>query len=178
MTWSLNFLDWILLVVLVLSIVFSVLKGFVRELLGMLSLIAAFLVGAWFYRIGATLFKEVVKSENIALFLGFAIVFLGTLLVGALVIWVAQKLIKFAQVQWFDRLLGAAFGFLRGWVLGSILFLALTSFDLQAEQVKSSQLAPYYLPGAKVIALATPQDFKTRFMDGYRAAEEWWRHRS
>jgi len=178
MSWSLNFLDWIVLFVLVLSIVLSILKGFVRELLGMLSLIAAFLVGAWFYRIGATPFKEVVKSENIALFLGFAVIFLGTLLVGALVIWVAQKLIKFAQIQWFDRLLGAAFGFIRGWVLGSILFLALTSFDLQAERVKSSQLAPYYLSGARVIALATPQDFKTRFMDGYQAAENWWRDRS
>ena len=110
--------------------------------------------------------------------MGFAIVFLGTLLVGALVIWALQKLIKFAKVQWFDRLLGAAFGFIRGWILGSIVFLALTSFDLQSSECRSSQLAPYYLPGARIIALATPYDLKTRFMDGYRVVEKWWRERS
>ena len=175
---NLNALDWIVLFILVFSVVLSLLKGFVRELLGILSLVAAFFVGVWFYRTGASPFKEVVKTENIALFLGVVVIFLGTLLIGALVIWVAQKLIKFAQIQWFDRLLGAAFGFIRGWVLGSILFLALTSFDLQAERVQDSLLAPYYLPGARIIALATPDEFKTRFMDGYHAAENWWRHRS
>jgi membrane protein required for colicin V production len=175
---ELNLLDWGVLLILVGSVAISVAKGFVRELLGIFSLVAAFLVGAWFYRTAASPFKEVVKTENIALFLGFTFVFLGTLLVGALVIWVVQKLIKFAQIQWFDRLLGAAFGFIRGWVLGSIVFLALTSFDLQAERVKSSQLAPYYFPGARIIALATPEDLKTRFMVGYQAAEKWWRARS
>ena len=175
---NLNLLDWTVLFILVSSVVLSILKGFVREILTMLSLIAAFFVGVWFYRAGATPFKEVVKTENIALFLGFVVLFLGTLVIGALCIWVAQKLIKFAQIQWFDRLLGAAFGFVRGWILGSILFLALTSFDLQAERVQGSLLAPYYLPGARIIALVTPDDFKTRFMDGYHAAENWWRHRS
>ena len=172
---SLNLLDWGVLLILVGSVILSAVKGFVRELLGMAALAAAFLVGAWFYRDAASLFKEVVKTENIALFLGFAFVFVGTLLVGALVIWVVQKLIKFAHIQWFDRLLGAAFGFIRGWILGSIVFLALTSFEVQAERVRSSQLAPYYLPGARIIALAAPEDFKTRFMDGYHAVEKWWR---
>jgi membrane protein required for colicin V production len=175
---SLNFLDWAVVLILVVSVVLSAMKGFVRELLGIASLAAAFLLGAWFYRDAASPFKEVVKTENIALFLGFVFVFLGTQLVGALVIWVVQKLIKFAHIQWFDRLLGAAFGFIRGWILGSIVFLALTSFDVQAERVRSSQLAPYYLPGARIIALAAPEDLKTRFLNGYHAIEKWWRERS
>ena len=173
-----NLLDWIVLLILLTSVVLSAIKGFVREILGILSLLLAFLFGAWFYRAAAVPFKEVVKTENIALFLGFVIVFLGTLLVGAFAIWVARKLIKFAQIQWFDRTLGAAFGFIRGWLLGSIVFLALTSFELQVERVRSSQLAPYFLPGSRIIALATPRDLKTRFRDGYRAVEEWWRDHS
>ena len=173
-----NLLDWTVLLILIASVILSALKGFVRELLGIIALVAAFFIGAWFYRAASSPFKEVVKSENIALFLGFAIVFLGTLVAGALVIAVAQKLIKFAKIQWFDRLLGAAFGFIRGWLLGSIVFLVLTSFDLQTERVQSSQLAPYYLPGARFIALAAPQDLKSRFADGYRAVEKWWHEHS
>jgi membrane protein required for colicin V production len=173
-----NLLDAVVLLILLGSVVYSALKGFVRELLGMLSLVAAFFVSVSFYRVASEPFKEVVKTENIALFLGFASIFLGTLIVGALVIWAVQKLVKFAKVQWFDRLLGAAFGFIRGWILGSVVFLALTSFDLQSERVRGSQLAPYYLPGARIIALATPHDLKTRFMDGYRVVEKWWREHS
>ena len=175
---QLNLLDAVVLLILLGSVVYSALKGFVRELLGMLSLVAAFFVSVSFYRVASEPFKEVVKTENIALFLGFASIFLGTLIVGALVIWAVQKLVKFAKVQWFDRLLGAAFGFIRGWILGSVVFLALTSFDLQSERVRDSQLAPYYLPGARIIALATPHDLKTRFMDGYRVVEKWWREHS
>ncbi|HTG74026.1 MAG TPA: CvpA family protein [Terriglobia bacterium] len=173
-----NLLDAVVLLILFGSVVYSALKGFVRELLGMLSLVAAFFISVSFYRVASEPFKEVVKTENIALFLGFASIFLGTLIVGALVIWAVQKLVKFAKVQWFDRLLGAAFGFIRGWILGSVVFLVLTSFDLQSERVRDSQLAPYYLPGARIIALATPHDLKTRFMDGYRVVEKWWREHS
>ena len=176
MNW--NLLDWISILVLAVSIVLSFIKGFLKELLGLVSLVAGFLLGAWFYRPAANLFKGVVKSENVALFLGFSVVFLGTLLVGALAVFVAQKLMKFARIQWFDRLLGAAFGFIRGWVLGSIFFLALTSFGLQADRVKSSQLAPFFLPGARVIAVVTPHDLKTRFRVGYEAVEKWWREHS
>ena len=173
-----NLLDVIVAVVLIVSIVLAFRKGFVKELLGLGSLVVGFLLGAWFYRSAAEPFKGVVKSENIALFLGFSVVFLGTLFVGVLAIWVAQRLLKFAKIQWFDQLLGAAFGFIRGWVLGSIFFLALTSFNLQSDRVKSSQLAPYFLPGARVMAVAVPYDLKARFLVGYGAVEKWWREHS
>ena len=172
-----SILDWLVLAILFYSVVMSTMKGFVREAIRLGSVVLALLVAAWFYRPASSLLKDVVKTENLALFFGFAVVFLGTLLVGALAVWLAQKLIKFAKIQWFDRLLGAAFGFIRGWILGSIFFLVLTSFSLQSERVRNSQLAPYYLPGARVIALATPHDLKTRFTDGYRAVEKWWRER-
>jgi len=173
-----NLLDGIVAVVLVVSVALAAVKGFVKELLGLGSLVAGFLLGAWFYRPAAEPFKELVKSENVALFLGFAVVFLGTLFIGILAIWVAQKVLKFARIQWFDRLLGAAFGFIRGWVLGAIFFLALTSFGLQSDRVKSSQLAPYFLPGARVMAVLVPYDLKARFMVGYSAVEKWWRDHS
>src|SRR5690349_8993234 len=134
---SVNLLDGVVALILVVSIALAANKGFVKELLGLGSLVIGFLLGAWFYRPASEPFKEFVKSDNAALFLGFAAVFLGTLVVGTLAIWVAQKVLKFAKIQWFDRLLGAAFGFIRGWVLGSVFFLALTSFGLQSDRVKS-----------------------------------------
>jgi len=176
--WKFSLLDLAVLAILVYSIVVSYTRGFVREIFRLGSVVLALLLAAWFYRATAVLFKDVVKTENIALFLGFSSVFLGTLFVGLLVTWLITKFVKLAKIQWFDQCLGAAFGFIRGWVLGAIVFLGLTAFDVQVDRVRNSELAPYFLPGSRVIAMITPYDLKARFLVGYRAVEKWWRQQS
>ena len=61
-------LDWLLIAILVYSIVMSWLKGFIREVLGLITVLAALLLAAWFYRGFANMFKDVVRIENVALF--------------------------------------------------------------------------------------------------------------
>ena len=82
---------------------------------------------------------------------------------------------KFAKLQWADRLLGAAFGFIRGWMIGAVILLALTAFGVQTERLKNSELAPYFLPGSRVIAIMTPYEMKAKFLVGYRTLERLWR---
>src|SRR5207302_6106212 len=94
------------------------------------------LLAAWFYRSVAGLFKDVVRTENFALFLGFSVIFLATLVAGFVIIWLITRFMKFAKLQWADRMLGAAFGFIRGWVIGAVILLALTAFEVQTERLK------------------------------------------
>jgi membrane protein required for colicin V production len=170
-----SLLDWLIVAFLVYSIAISWFKGFVREVLGLITVLAAVLLAAWFYRGVGGLFKDVVRTENIALFLGFSLIFVMTLLVGFITIWLVTKFMKFAKVDWADRLLGAAFGFIRGWVFSAAVLLALTAFEIQTEKLKNSELAPYFLPGSRVIAVMTPYEMKAKFLVGYRALERWWR---
>jgi len=170
-----SLLDWLIVAVLLYSIAISWFKGFVREVLGLITLLAAVLLAAWFYRGVGGLFKDVVRTENIALFLGFSLIFVMTLLVGFTTIWLIAKFMKFAKVEWADRLLGAAFGLIRGWVFSAAVLLALTAFEIQTEKLKNSELAPYFLPGSRVIAVMTPYEMKAKFLVGYRALERWWR---
>jgi membrane protein required for colicin V production len=170
-----SLLDWLFLAILVYSIAVSWFKGFIREVLGLITVLAAVLLGAWFYRGVGRLFKDVVRNENIALFFGFSLIFVVTLVAGFVVIWLIAKFMKFAKLQWADRLLGAAFGFIRGWVISAAILLALTAFEIQTERLKGSELAPYFLPGSRVIAVMTPYEMKAKFLVGYRALERWWR---
>jgi len=170
-----SLLDWLLLAILVYSIAVSWFKGFIREVLGLITVLAAVLLAAWFYRGVGRLFKDVVRTENIALFFGFSLIFVMTLVAGFVVIWLITKFMKFAKLQWADRLLGAAFGFIRGWVISAAILLALTAFEIQTERLKGSELAPYFLPGSRVIAVMTPYEMKAKFLVGYRALERWWR---
>jgi len=170
-----SLLDWLFLAILVYSIAVSWFKGFIREVLGLITVLAAVLLGAWFYRGVGRLFKDVVRNENIALFFGFSLIFVVTLVAGFVVIWLIAKFMKFAKLQWADRLLRAAFGFIRGWVISAAILLALTAFEIQTERLKGSELAPYFLPGSRVIAVMTPYEMKAKFLVGYRALERWWR---
>ena len=170
-----SLLDWFLLAILVYSIAVSWFKGFVREVLGLITVLVGVLLAAWFYRGVGRLFKDVVRTENIALFFGFSLIFVMTLVAGFVVIWLVTKFMKFAKLQWADRLLGAAFGFIRGWLISAAILLALTAFEIQTERLKGSELAPYFLPGSRVIAVMTPYEMKAKFLVGYRALERWWR---
>ena len=170
-----SLLDWLLLAILVYSIAISWFKGFVREVLGLITVLVGVLLAAWFYRGVGRLFKDVVRTENIALFFGFSLIFVMTLVAGFVVIWLVTKFMKFAKLQWADRLLGAAFGFIRGWLISAAILLALTAFEIQTERLKGSELAPYFLPGSRVIAVMTPYEMKAKFLVGYRALERWWR---
>jgi len=170
-----NLIDLVILVILVLSIVTSAIKGFVRVVFGLITVLIAILLASWLYRPASGLFKDVVRTENLALFLGFSLIFLGILVVGYTGIWLTTRFMKFAKLQWADRMLGAAFGFIRGWLIGSVLLLGLTAFEVQTERLKGSGLAPYFLPGSRVIAILTPYELKAKFLVGYRAMERWWR---
>ena len=172
-----SLLDWVLIAILVYSIITSWFKGFTREVLGIITVVVGILLASWFYRSVAGLFKDVVRTENFALFLGFSVIFLATLVVGFVIVWLVTKFVKFAKLQWADRMLGAAFGFIRGWVVGAVVLLALTSFDVQTERLKNSELVPYFLPGSRVIAIVTPYEMKAKFLVGYRALERWWRQK-
>jgi membrane protein required for colicin V production len=170
-----SLLDWLILAILVYSIAMSWFKGFVREVLGLATVVLGLLLASWFDQAVAGMFKDVVRTENLALFLGFSVIFLVTLVAGFVIIWLITRFMKFAKIQWADRLLGAAFGFIRGWVIGSVILLALTAFEVQTERLKNSELAPYFLPGSRVIAVVTPYEIRAKFLVGYRALERWWR---
>jgi membrane protein required for colicin V production len=172
---KLSLLDWLILAILAYSITVSWFKGFIREALGLVTVLAAIVFSAWAYRGAGRLFKDVVRTENLALFFGFSVIFLVTLLVGFVVAWLIAKFVKFAKLQWADRLLGAAFGFIRGWLIGAAILMALTAFEVQTERLKNSELAPYFLPGSRVIATVTPYEMKAKFLVGYRDLERWWR---
>jgi membrane protein required for colicin V production len=170
-----SILDLLILAILAYSIVRSTMRGFIREIYIVLAVLLGSILASWFYRPVGNLFKDVVRTENLALFFGFSVIFVVTLLAGLTAILLLTKFMKFAKLQWADRLLGAAFGFIRGWLIGAVILLALTAFEVQTERVKNSELAPYFLPGARAIAVMTPYEIKAKFLVGYRAIERWWR---
>jgi membrane protein required for colicin V production len=171
---QLTVLDWMVLTILLASIVSSVLKGFARETISLGCAVGGLLLASWFYKSAGSVVAPYVNTEDIAWLIGFGLIFFGILLLGAAVSLVINKLLKAVRLQWFDRLLGAAFGLMRGWVIGSVLFLILTAFPVQIERVRDARLAPYLLVGARVLVTVTPSSLKARFLNGYDRVQRFW----
>jgi membrane protein required for colicin V production len=167
-----NWLDWIFAVIIVLSVVAAIMRGFVRELISLASLVIALVVAAVAYPRAALWFEDLTKSHEIALGLGFLVLFVGILLLGGVVSLLARKLIKSAGIEWFDRFLGAVFGLLRGVVVNCILLLVLLAFAIKPQAVQQSSLAPYITAGAKIISLAMPAHLKAGFRVGFERFRE------
>ena len=169
-TW--NWLDWIFTAIVLISVVAAAMKGFVQELISLASVVVGLVVAAIGYPRAALWFDDLTKSHQVALGMGFLVLFLGTLIVGALVGVLARKLIKTAGIQGFDRFLGAIFGLVRGVLVDSILIMALVAFAIKPDAVRESVLAPYVSTGTRVIALVMPENLKAQFQLGFEKFRE------
>jgi uncharacterized membrane protein required for colicin V production len=115
-----------------------------------------------------------VSTSRAADLLGFVAVFLAVLVCGSLLARWLRGGIKRARLGWMDHALGALFGLVRGWLVCSSIYLALTAFPVKIEAVERATFAPALLEGTHVIAYLTSPDLRERFLSGYRMVQELW----
>lgn len=111
---TLNWADWTIVAIVGVSCVLSLLRGFVKEALSLVSWIAATFVAIAFHERLAAIFARWIDTPSIRTVLAYIALFVLTLLVGAIIGWLAQQFIEGAGLGWFDRLLGMGFGAARG----------------------------------------------------------------
>lgn len=167
-----NWLDWILAVILLASVVGAVWEGLIRELISLASVVVGVVIAALGYTHAAAWFEDLTSSHNVALGLGFLSLFVATLLIGALLSVLARKLIKAVGLQWFDRFLGGVFGVIRGVAVDCILLMVMVAFSIKMEAVQQSLLAPYVTTGARAIVLLMPREFRAHFDAGFGRLRE------
>src|SRR6266542_3618328 len=124
-----NWLDVVLLLALAGSVVASFRSGFTREVIGLATLIAAILLATWFYAPAGHWLVPYVSSPAVAHFCGFFLVFVVVLVLGGLVGLVLARMLRLVGLSFFDRLLGAGFGVVRGALLAVVIVLAIMAFS-------------------------------------------------
>lgn len=172
-----NWLDVALLLILAASVFTSLRKGLSREVIGLIAVVAALLLGSWFYGTAGALFEPYLKSPAAAHFAGFVAVFCGVLLVGALVSAIVGRFLRLTGLSIFDHLLGAGFGLVRGVLIGVALILGLMAFspgDRPPASVVGSRTAPYVIDAARLVASVAPHEVREGFRKSYGQVKSAW----
>jgi len=126
--------DLAVIAIIGLSVLLSVIRGLVREVLALAAWVVAFFAANVLAGTIAPWMPEALPTEEIRLLAGFLCVFLSVLIAMSVLAMLASKLVKSAGLGLEDRLLGVVFGLARGLLVVMILVLlaGLTSLPRQA----------------------------------------------
>lgn len=117
--------DYLVLVIIALSIVLSVMRGLLREVLAILGWVAAFYVAKTYTNQVLPMMPVNIPTEPLRILAAFLVLFLATLLVASLLAIALSAIFKKIGLGWLNRLLGAGFGMVRGLLIVCVLvFLA------------------------------------------------------
>ncbi|MDC1122477.1 CvpA family protein [Nitrospinaceae bacterium] len=143
--------DVVVYFLLSLSVIFSLFKGFVKEIFSLLSYLGGYLMASKYQGVFSQLIMESIPSKPIAKLIAFAGIYIMTVIIISLMGRIARGFIMSAtELSGFDRLVGGFVGFAKGIIIVVILTFPLQFFpEVSKKLMKDSQTAPHL---AKVLA--------------------------
>jgi len=150
-----NWLDLVFIGIIAVSVVISLVRGFVREVISIVVWAAAFWISIRFAPVLSTYLEGWVDSPTIRLVAAFAGLFVVTLILGAIINYLAGQLVGRTGLTGTDRMLGVVFGGLRGGIIVGLLVLmaGLTSIP-QETWWRQSRLAGWFTPWVCSVGVA------------------------
>ena len=162
-------------VILVVSVIAAARNGITKEAIRIGSLVVGLLIAMWGHGVLALELRPWIESDRIAATVAFALIFLGCLILGALLAYLLAGIWQLTGLGWLDRGLGACFGLIRGLVICAAALLGLVAFQPFAEtasMVARSRVAPVVMNVARTAASMAPSGLKEAFGRGAAEIEE------
>lgn len=165
-----NWLDYVIIGVIVLSVVISFFRGFVREALALLVWAIAIWIGWTFFRELADRMTPWVDVPSLRLALALAVLIVATLVIGGLITFLIGELVDRTGLSGTDRLLGTVFGAARGVLLVTVLVLIGGLTPMPADPWwNQSRFVGYFEEMAVWMRGLLPEDVATHFKFGVDA---------
>ncbi len=165
-------IDWVIVAFLVLSVIGAARNGFFIEAFSFAGVVLGLLIASWNFQRLMPWIQHVIHTPAIAEAIAFLAIALGIMviagLIGRALHWSARSI----GLGWLDRLIGAAFGFLKGCVVVTLGVIAVAAFFPRNGWLDHSQLASYFLSVAHTSATVTPAELGERIRDGVKIIRE------
>ena len=161
-----NLFDWFLIAMLAFSTIMAFLRGIILELFSLGGLIAGILLASWNYKHIAILVERLITTPATAEIVAFLLIIIGVMVLCTLVGKTLNHTAHAIGLGFFDRLLGALFGFARGCLFGVAILMAIAAFLPHSVWIANSGLSPYFLAGAHAVSFVVPHDLQQQILNG------------
>lgn len=142
-----NWADLAILLILLVSSLISVKRGFVKEALSLAGWVAAFTVAMLFSASLATLFVNSIESPSVREMVAFGLLFACTLIVAAMANYLIAEVVRMTGLSGTDRLFGMIFGLVRGIIVVMAVLLLVPPLIPIDQEIwwRESNLIPHFL---------------------------------
>lgn len=161
-----NWLDILLLVIIAVTVIIGAIRGFLRQIIGILAVVTGLILAIRFYPLGSQIFAFV-RNEVLAQLLGFFLIFVVILCVGWMINILLAKVVK-GPLKSLNHFLGAGLGLVKGILICSIVVFGLLVFPVNTRALEESQLTPYCIVIAETAYGLIPQELKDKFNEAYQ----------
>ena len=137
-----SILDVILLICFIPALIQGLKKGFISQVISIVSLIA----GVWMSfefstAVSAWLAQYVEASEKLLKIASFAIIMIGVFIILGIVGKSLEGILKFVMLGWLNRLLGVVFAFIKTGLMIGIVIILFNSLNNSLNLVSEETLA-------------------------------------
>ena len=159
-----NWVDYAIIAIVIVSVVISVFRGFLREAISLAGWVLAFWLAITFADDVSALFANWISQPSMRHGVVFIAIVLGTLLITAVVMYLVRIVVDKTEITGTDRALGIVFGVARGVVIVAILvlFAGLTALP-KDPWWKESVFLPHFQVLAVEIQSLLPPEVATLF---------------
>ncbi|MCI0784605.1 MAG: CvpA family protein [Chloroflexi bacterium] len=159
-----NWLDGLIIVVLIGFAVAAFRAGLIREIVTLTAVIAGIVIAGTLYENLASDVLVFIGDENAAEAVAFLVLFGAVYIFGQIAAYMLKTGASLLMLGVWDRLGGIGFGLIKGLLIVQVLllvFAAYPSLGLEGA-VEGSQLAPYFVDDFSILLSLLPQAFEDR----------------
>jgi membrane protein required for colicin V production len=162
-------IDFVLLAIILVSGMISLIRGFIREALSLVTWVAAIWIAIMFHDQVTPYFSEHISDLILRDIAAFAALFISVVLIGGLVGLIISMLVASSGLTGTDRALGVAFGLARGVVIGAVVVMLAGQTEITSSQPwEASQMRPYLQPVADWLSRYMPDTTPEELIDSAR----------
>ena len=163
-----NILDFILLTILAAALIRGFVRGMIRQVAGLLGLLAGFVVAGHLYLQMLPVLRRHFPSAPYLEVLSYVVIYASTWLAVVFLGYLFVKLSRAMLMAWADRLLGSAFGLFKGMVAAVVLVAVLTLFLPSKSRILGDSLLSVHTQkvGYYLVRL-TPKELRDRYQKSH-----------
>jgi membrane protein required for colicin V production len=154
--------DIIVLTVIGILTIIGLWKGVVKQVFGLLGVVAGYLLAIKFYQTCSKFLTSIYPGT--AKVISFMAIFLACILVAHLIGWGVGRLFHISKLGFLNRIGGGLLGFLKGCIVVSVMVMVITAY-LPGDTIlfNKSSTIKYIRPVTAALKKVTHGDFKAKY---------------